>query len=395
LGNTYESYLGQRLVLDDDVIRVESDRALRKEGGIYYTPSYIVRYIVDHTLGRWLYGTANGKPDGQPLPQARRKTLDDLEGLRLVDPAMGSGSFLIYAFEVLADFYERENARIQAENAAQWDAWGTKAMEEGMFGEDNDMPELAQPALDYVSRILQQHLYGVDLDPEAAEIAGVNLVLRAFDRLRGDRARQKLPLILGQTLKVGNALISGVTSPEDLVPFEEARRQLIALRADLSTLTSDAARAEKLAEIEAVAAPVNAALNVSLDEYFNDVGAKRPLNWEIAFPEVFDPDAPEEEQGFAFVVGNPPYVRSMNLKTADPTTWAYYSQAYYAASKGKYDIYLCFVEQGYELLQEEGELGYILPNKWFTSQVGTQLRKLLLEQAALRRIMDFAHFQVF
>ena len=395
LGNTYESYLGQRLVVEGDTIRPESDRALRKEGGIYYTPSYIVRYIVDHTLGRWLYGTANGKPDGEPLPDASRKTLADLKELRLVDPATGSGSFLIYAFEVLADFYEHENERIGEENAARWDAWGKKAMKEGMFGKDNDAPELEEPAPDYVGRILQQHIYGVDLDLEAVEIAGVNLILRAFDRLRGKGDRHKLPLILEQNLKVGNSLISGVTGSDDLVPFEEERRQLVALRQELAALEQAEARAEKLAEIGATAAPVDAALNESLEGYFDDVAAKRPFNWEVAFPEVFDPDAAEEDQGFTIVIGNPPYIRSITLKSADPATWAHYSQAYRTASKGEYDIYLCFAERGYELLAAEGELGYILPNKWFTTRVGAGLRQLLSDDSALRHIVDFGHLQVF
>ncbi|MFO7743688.1 MAG: TaqI-like C-terminal specificity domain-containing protein [Anaerolineae bacterium] len=395
LGNTYESYLGQRLLVDDDIVQAESDRALRKEGGIYYTPSYIVRYIVDHTLGRWLYGTADGRADGEPLPDASRRTLSDLEGLRLADPAMGSGSFLIYAFEVLADFYESENERIRQANAARWDAWGKKAMKEGMFGKDNDAPELEEPAPDYVSRILQDHLYGVDLDPEAVEIAGVNLILRAFDRLRGKDERRKLPLILGQNLKVGNSLISGVADPDDLAPFQQERRQLIDLRQELAALERDEARAAKLTEIEAVAAPVNAALNESLETYFDDVPTRRPFNWEIAFPEVFDPRAPQEEQGFAIVIGNPPYIRSLNLKSADPATWAFYSEAYRAASKGEYDIYLCFVERGYQLLAREGELGYILPNKWFTTRVGARLRELLSDESLLRHIVDFGHFQVF
>ena len=289
LGNTYESYLGQRLVLEDEeddtgaeTIRVEGDRALRKESGIYYTPSYIVRYIVDHTLGRWLYGTANGRPDGEPLPSASPKSIADLAGLRVVDPAMGSGSFLIYAFEVLAEFYERENARIEAENAARWNAWSEQAMKEGMFGQDNDAPELEQPARDYVGRILQEHLYGVDLDPEAAEIAGVNLILRAFDRLRGESARQKLPLVLGQNLKVGNSLIGGSmpSSSEGEGPgggsFRAERRQLIARRVELRDLTGDTARAQKLAEIAEIAAPVNAALNASLAEHFDEIAPSGP-----------------------------------------------------------------------------------------------------------------------
>ncbi len=401
LGNTYESYLGQRLVLDEqageETIRVEGDRALRKESGIYYTPSYIVRYIVDHTLGRWLYGTANGRPDGEPLPSASPKSIADLTGLRVVDPAMGSGSFLIYAFEVLAEFYERENARIEAENAARWNAWSEQAMKEGMFGRDNDVPELEQPARDYVGRILQEHLYGVDLDPEAAEIASVNLILRAFDRLRGESERQKLPLVLGQNLKVGNSLISGSmpSSSEGEGPgggsFRAERRQLIARRVELRDLTGDTARAQKLAEIAEIAAPVNAALNASLAEHFDEIAAKRPFNWEIEFPEVFDPDAPEEARGFTFVIGNPPYVRVQNMAREDKDFLSdSYETPYY-----NYDIYIPFVERSVELLRQRGDLGFILPNKFFQLRYGTKLRQKLANEKLVSTIVDFGSNQLF
>jgi type I restriction-modification system DNA methylase subunit len=368
--------MGEDQVREDANLRkkpdpLEPDRASRKKGGIYYTPSTIVRYIVDHTLGRWLYGTANGRPDGTPLPDVLPKTLADLEGLRLVDPAMGAGAFLIDAFEVLADFYERENARIYEENTAR------------------------QPALDYVSRILQQHLYGVDLDPEAVEVAGANLILRASERLRGARERQKLSLtlrdILGQTLKVGNALISGVTGPEALTPFVEARRQLIALREALSTLTCHsrmayaAARAAKLAEIEAVAAPINAALNASLNEYFDDLGSDsdveampitagaRPFNWEIAFPEVFDPDAPEEAQGFTFVVGNPPWGRTILNKEEK----AFFRSVSRVDTRHP-DTYTLFIELGLERIIEGGYCGYIVPDTLLLKAY-PKTRQLMLE----------------
>jgi hypothetical protein len=323
LGNTYESYLGQRLELEEKTVRVDSDRALRKKGGIYYTPSYIVRYIVDQTLGRWLYATTDGTRAGDPLPEAVPKTLADLEGLRVLDPAMGSGSFLIYAFDVLANFYERENERIDHINAARWEAWSQKAMEEGMFGKGNDTPELEPKAPDYISRILQEHLYGVDLDPEAVEIAGVNLILRAFDRLKDQRERRKLPLILDQNLKVGNSLISGrlPSQEEEGTPFANERRQLITLRKELAAQEGDAARGAKLEQIEAVAGPINAALNAPLNDYFDDVDAKQPFNWEIAFPEAFDPDKPLAEQGFDIVVGNPPYGSRERLSEEEKKYW--------------------------------------------------------------------------
>lgn len=390
LGNTYESYLGQRLVLEEETIRAETDRALRKSGGIYYTPSYIVRYIVDHTLGRWLYGTVDGRPDGEPLPDASRKTLSDLKGLRVLDPAMGSGSFLIYAFEVLADFYERENERITRENAARWDAWGQQAMKEGMFGQNNEVPQTEETAPDYVSRILQEHLYGVDLDPEAVEIAGVNLILRAFDRLRGKRER-KLPLILGQNLKVGNSLISGVTGPDDLAPFEDQRRRLVALRRELATLEDDTARAEKVAEIKAVAAPVDVALNKPLTAYFDDVAAKQPFNWESEFPEVFDPDLPEGKQGFTIVVGNPPYVR---IQFLDEDARNHFSERFVSAF-GKYDLYYLFAELAVHLLAVDGLHGYIIPTKFMEIHAGEKLRTLIAKDMLIEEIVDFGDLQAF
>jgi hypothetical protein len=106
LGNTYESYLGHRLELKDGHIELAERRDLRKGAGIYYTPPHIVRYIVDHTLGKKLeelevrHGLA---------------AAHEARNLKVLDPACGSGSFLIYAFDVLAAFYERCNQRITAE----------------------------------------------------------------------------------------------------------------------------------------------------------------------------------------------------------------------------------------------------------------------------------------
>jgi hypothetical protein len=165
---------------------------LRKGAGIYYTPPYVVRYIVDQTLGKKLEELE--AQHGLAAAHEARK-------LKVLDPACGSGSFLIYAFDVLAAFYERCNQRITTEKV--------RLLKDHDFGDvlgTQDKIKTLPPLLfKYYKIILEENLYGVDLDEEAAELAGVNLIMKAFDRVSSNG--RKLPLILNQNIKVGNSLI--------------------------------------------------------------------------------------------------------------------------------------------------------------------------------------------
>jgi hypothetical protein len=123
----------------------------------------------------------------------------------------------------------------------------------------------------------------------------------------------------------------------------------------------------------------------------------RYFHWRIEYPEVFyNEDGSElDSPGFDAVIGNPPWVRSINLKAADNGLWKYYKENYKSAAKGEYDIYLCFVENGLSLLTDTGKFGYIVPNKWFTSQVGENLRSLLVQGGNLEQLVDFGSRQLF
>jgi hypothetical protein len=90
MGNTYEQYLGKTLAQSDGNVVTVDNLETRKKQGSYYTPQVIVRYLVDNALGRYLYGTANGQPDGQPLPDGQSKTAADVRGLRVLDAACGA-----------------------------------------------------------------------------------------------------------------------------------------------------------------------------------------------------------------------------------------------------------------------------------------------------------------
>ena len=153
LGKVYEQYLGY--ILQKTAKKGEDvGKTKRKKQGIYYTPTFIVDYIVQNALGPVL---------------DKCKTIHDLKKIKVLDPACGSGSFLIKALNMINDRYKQ-------------------------LGNQGDVFTKMQ--------ILTENIYGVDIDEQAVEIARLNLLLNALDE------QVKLPL-LSNNIKNGNSLISG------------------------------------------------------------------------------------------------------------------------------------------------------------------------------------------
>ena len=162
LGTIYEQYLSHILKKTEKRAKLTENHAHRKEQGIYYTPTYVVEYIVKNTLGELLKNKKN-----------------NAEGIRVLDPACGSGSFLIKAFDVLNDYYRKND-----KNYSQ-----TQLDSTGRFTRK--------------VKILQNNIFGVDLDKQAVEIAQLNLLLKIAER------GHRLP-ILEKNIKNGNSLIDDV-----------------------------------------------------------------------------------------------------------------------------------------------------------------------------------------
>lgn len=193
LGQVYEQFLGKVIRLTEGGhAKVELKPEVRKAGGIYYTPTYIVDYIVRNTVGKLVEG----------------KTPKKIETLSIVDPACGSGSFLLGAYKFLADWYRdwyvtddivkyKKAKKIYQDKDKQW-----------------------QLTLEEKKRILTTHIYGVDLDRQAVEMTKLSLMLEALrapeqQSLFNDRMLPRL----GDNIKCGNSLIASdfSTIPEDLV----------------------------------------------------------------------------------------------------------------------------------------------------------------------------------
>ena len=165
LGNTYETYLGHTLYFKEDgKLGLKPSQETRKESGIYYTPPYVVDYIVKNTVGEVL---KNKKPE-------------EVEKIKVLDPACGSGSFLIKAFDYFKDYYEKENEKRQREIAEKIKEYMGKGGNSLHIFDNSGHEEIKG----FEKKILNENLHGVDLDSQAAEIASVNLMLKALQMCR-------------------------------------------------------------------------------------------------------------------------------------------------------------------------------------------------------------------
>jgi N-6 DNA Methylase len=205
MGAVYERFLAHNLLQQDGRIVIEDTDELRKKEGIYYTPRYIVDYIVAHTLGektRPILAEAKTLLGYKNYPAARAK-ISELAGIRVLDPAMGSGSFLLGAFDTLVAAYKEYNDACEKQRYAN--GHGDGALFDASAGSPLPVDRLG-------SRVVGDNLFGVDLDRQAVEVAKLNLWIRLMtvekdslwlklhDPANGNKPRSLLPACWKQFL---------------------------------------------------------------------------------------------------------------------------------------------------------------------------------------------------
>ena len=315
LGSIYEDYLGHAIEDKQDDLELVGQADERREDGIYYTPVPVVEYIVDCTLGERLdaiMADVRTELDGEgPDFEAARNRFDDIENLRFLDVSCGSGSFLIKAYELFVDCYEEFDELVKDQNGGEMDL-------EAYSGAQT-IPS------DYRTRILENNIYGVDLDYQATEIATVNLLLQAL------RKGERLPSILEENIKCGNSLLNGSAAE-------------VANVFDVSEETA-------------------------ATEY-------RAFDWKAEFPDVFG-----DAGGFDVIAGNPPWGAEMEAYG----DWLEHDEYGYELADGQYDSYELFLELGGDVLRDSGTMGFIIPDT-IISRDTSQLREWLTETRQIDRV---------
>jgi type I restriction-modification system DNA methylase subunit len=330
LGQVYEQFLGKIIRLTPGHHAVVDDKPeVKKAGGVYYTPTYIVDYIVNNTVGRLL-------SPAEADTRLKFKTPKQVNELKIVDPACGSGSFLLAAYQYLLDWHlknyikeiEKDSSLLNKRNSPVY---------------LNDKGVLLLTTSEK-KRILLNNIFGVDIDSQAVEVTKLSLMLKV---LEGESAqtlnnemqffRQRALPDLSNNIKCGNSLIG----PDFYDQME-------------ITFLNDE---EKLK------------INV--------------FDWNREFKEIMDAG------GFDVVIGNPPYVRQELLGAFKN----YFGQKY-KVYHGVADLYSYFIEKGVTLLNKGGYFSYIVANKWMRANYGEPLRTWM-QQQNLIEIIDFGDLPVF
>lgn len=150
LGSIYERFLGKVVIATDKRVRIEEKPEVRKAGGVYYTPQYIVNYIVDNTVGKMIEG----------------KTPKEISKMHFADISCGSGSFLITVFDRLLE-YHRKWYQLNPRHAKK----------DGCYFQDG----VWILSLKQKQNILTNNIYGVDLDTQAVEVTQLSLYLKLLE----------------------------------------------------------------------------------------------------------------------------------------------------------------------------------------------------------------------
>ncbi|MDZ4808145.1 MAG: N-6 DNA methylase [Bacteroidota bacterium] len=246
LGNAYEEFLGKIIhITPGHKARINIDKKpeVQKAGGVFYTPQYIVNYIVENTLGKLIKG----------------KTPEQISKIRVLDPACGSGSFLLGAYVYLlryhTDYYWKQDYHKRKIK-------------------NNPLTPNGHLSVTEKKKILTNNIYGVDIDANAVEVTKLSLLLKAMEGETEASVAHQLQLFkkgilpdLDQNIQSGNSLIEPDFYDGKIV-------------------------------------------------YDKETDKIKAFNWKTAFPKVFKDD------GFDVVIGNPPYIMLQTMENREVFDYA-------------------------------------------------------------------------
>ena len=389
----------------------ETSSTARKQTGSFYTPRPIVDYLVEASLFSHLQTRAPNvaaetirallSPDASASPALSDAEKDELigaiHGARVLDPACGSGAFIMGALDALV----RLLRKIDPHNA-RWKAQENRAIEAINFPEARDAARARfEKAFDhdegdYARKLylLERCIHGVDIQPIAVQIAKLRVFIalaveQTVDRDNPDNMGiESLPNL--ETKIVAANTLRALEKPVQLDMFTaEIQEKLRGKVLEYFTCFRRARKLKLEAEIESLFGELGDYLEQT--DKNNATDAAKLRSWRFtdqnASAPFFDPEwmfGAHVKDGFDIIIGNPPYVHiaDIGLQKEELSVLKKYEVAEY-----RVDLFHLFIERGVNLLNDVGNLGYILPNPWLTQKFTSKLRKFLLTKSHLRQLI--------
>jgi type I restriction-modification system DNA methylase subunit len=349
LGHIFENSLNE---LDEikaqlEGTEIDKTKTKRKKEGVFYTPNYITKYIVDNTVGKlctekkaellineedYITDKRRQKKTTQVLAEKLTTYRNWLLQLKICDPACGSGAFLNQALDFLITEHQYVD-ELQAK----------------LFGD-------ALILSDIENSILENNLFGVDLNEESVEIARLSLWLRTA------KPNRKLN-DLSNNIKCGNSLIDDpeVAGEKAFNWFLEFPKVFPHYRKPKTAIPYEPEPGDR--------------------DYLDEV--QEPLY-------SYKPDSKGfEKYGFDVIIGNPPYVRAELI-----SQYTEYFQKNYKTFQPAADLFTFFYEKGYSILNHKGICGFI-SNTFDKTKAAIELRNWLKENITITEYIDFTEVQIF
>lgn len=317
LSDIYDLFLGYQLVVDGSEVKDELKSEFKKSNGAITTPESIVNQVIECTI---------------PQSDIYNLSIEQIFDLKLIDIACGSGVFLVGAYDYLVKLIEKKLERKQD-------------CDSNLFA-DLDHPVLN---IDGRRKLINNCIYGVDINLEAVEVSKMSLCLRLIDNYS--------PEDFGTVGLLGSQILKGIGNN---------------IRCGNSLVGTDIEHNFP-----------------ELSDNIKELQATNAFDWHSAFPDIF------ENGGFDYVIGNPPYVEVKNYNVGLPTMAAYIKKFYSSSKNGKIDLAIPFIEKGINLLNSNGRLGFIVQKRFFKTEYGKGIRELLTRHKFINGIYDYQETDLF
>lgn len=323
LSDIYEIFLSKKLLIEGDEVRDEIKSEYLKTKGAISTPQYIVQEIIRRTI---------------PRSQLQKEGIENILSHKFLDIACGSGVFLIEVYDYLEEIFKELFIVTNHPDFKQYFVVTKTDVIVNLLGK---------------KAIMDNCIFGVDIDPEAVEVAKMSLSLKIVDTPEYLESYNEIGIF-------GSKVLNGIGNN---------------IRCGNSLIESDILE-----------------LFPAIEENEDELFKTNIFDWtgEYGFKEVF-----EQKGGFDYIIGNPPYVEVKNYNVDLPFMHHYIKGKFRSSKNGKIDLVIPFIERGIGLLNQSGRLGFIVQKRFFKTEYGKKIREMISASNYLSSIIDFETTSIF